>query len=532
MSDVHDLLVIGGGINGCGIARDAVLRGLDTVLVERRDIASGTSADSTKLIHGGLRYLEYYEFGLVSESLRERERLLHLAPHLVRPMRFTIPIYTGGPYPRWKIGAGLALYELMTGLRTRLPRAEMHSTADLKSMVPAIALDGLTGGFSYSDAQVPYPERLCLENALDAESLGAKILTRHEATGFIVDDRRVAGVVVTDTETGDRREIRARTTINAAGPWVDLVLALIAGRIAGKMGGTRGMHLLMPRRPGGPREALYTPAHSDGRPFFVVPWRDWYWVGTTDIPHSDPDTAVPTVSERDYLLGELDWLLPDLRYTADDVIYAQSGVRPLPEHDRAKPGAITRRHMVFDHAATDGIEGLFSIIGGKLTTYRQLAEEAVDAVFHSRGIDAPPMGTRDRVLPGAGPFLGARRVSPELSAHLASLYGSRAEGVVALAECSPALAEKLDPALPDIAAEVVWAVRHEMARHVDDVLLRRTGIGTGATEGFGALDRVAHLMGAELGWSDDIRMKEIAAYRDLISREHRVHLATPSHIEV
>ena len=523
MSEQVDLLIIGGGINGVGIARDAVRRGLAVALVERDDIGSGTSSASTKLIHGGLRYLEHFEFGLVHESLRERELLLTLAPHLVHPLPFMIPVYRGGPYGRLKIGLGLMFYDLLTGRRTEMPRHVRLSAKDLRDAVPSIEPDGLLGGFLYHDAQVPYPERLCLENALDARSCGANILTRHVVTGFLHEGARVIGVRVNDLDGGTEGEIRARLTINATGPWVDAVLNLLDPRIADRMGGTRGMHVLLPRREGGPNAALYTPARTDGRPFFIVPWREYYWVGTTDIVHPDPDTAVPTQRELDYLLTELRCLLPGARYTDDDVYYAQTGVRPLPAHDFENPGAITRRHTIVDHRRRDGMCGLLSVIGGKLTTYRSLAEQVVDAAFRSWGTKPPPCQTSELGLPGAAPAERPKDADPALFNHLLSLYGRHALDVLMLATREARFAERLDPALPDIAAQVVWSVRYEMAKHLDDVLLRRTGIGTGHTEGLGCLERVADLMAEELGWSVERRSQEVARYRAFVARNHRIH---------
>jgi glycerol-3-phosphate dehydrogenase len=518
-----NLLVIGGGINGVAIARDAVRRGLSVTLLERDDIGAGTSADSTKLIHGGLRYLEYGELHLVYESLHERERLLNLAPHLVLPMRFRIPIYKQREYSRPIIGTGLLMYDVLTGLGTQLPRHKWVSKESFLRDAPHISTDGLRGGFEYSDAQVAFPERLCLENALDARDCGAEILTRHEVTGFLREDSCVVGVTATDRDTGEEKEFHAELTINAAGAWVDVVLNHLDPAIAHRMGGTRGMHLLFPRREGGPSKALYTPAQTDGRPFFVVPWREYYWVGTTDVEHrGDPDTAVPTVSECDYLLKELEYLLPGAKYTADDILYAQSGVRPLPAHNFDKPGAVTRRHIIWDHQKKDRIDGLLSIIGGKLTTYRSLAEQVVKIVYRRLERPVPSCPTRDLPLPGGGPVERPDGCDEELFAHLSSIYGSKTGDVMALAAENPELAERLDPELPDIGAQVAYAVRNEIAYHLDDVLLRRTGIGTGHTEGRGAAARAARIMADELGWDGDRRDQEIANYEKAVKQIHAV----------
>ncbi len=524
MSEAVDLLIIGGGINGVGIARDAALRGLSVMLVEREDIGAGTSADSTKLIHGGLRYLEHAELLLVYESLHERERLLELAPHLVHPLRFMIPIYRQRAYNRPMIGAGLLLYDILTGLGTKLKRSTYVSRSAFTKEVPLLNPQGLKGGFAYFDAQVPYPERICLEVALDARGSGAEVRTRSEVVGFLREGGRVAGVRLLDHETGSEDEIRAGLTINASGAWVDAVLSRLDAGFPRQMGGTRGMHLLLPRRPDGPGSALYTPAIADGRPFFIVPWRDYYWVGTTDVEHpEDPDTAVPTEPECEYLLNELRDLIPEADYTADDIYYAQSGVRPLPVHDRENPGAVTRKHIIRDHARTHGVDGIWSVIGGKLTTFRHLAEQVVDRALKYMDIDGPPCPTKDAPLPGVGPKPALPGLDEPLVDYLYSLYGSKATEVASLGDEDPALLERLSPDVPDIGAQVIRAVREEMALHLDDVLLRRTGVGTGHTEGLCCVDRVAELMARELDWDNEARRREISEYHRIIEKIHRVH---------
>ncbi len=517
-----DLVVIGGGINGCGIARDAALRGLSVVLVEQQDIGGGTSAASTKLIHGGLRYLEHLELPLVYESLHEREYLLNAAPHLVRALEFVIPIYRGGAYSRTTVGIGLTLYDILTGLGTKVPRHRSVSRAEMLAAMPSLDGVGLRGGFAYHDGQVTYPERLALENLLHAHEAGCEVFTRTRVTGFIQEGADISGVVVHDVDAGEERRIPAGIVVNASGPWVDGLLGLVRGAYDDRMGGTRGMHVLLPRKQGGPECALYTPARADGRPFFVVPWREYYWVGTTDIPHEDPETAHPTDKERDYLLNEVNQLLPDLRYTPDDVLYSLTGVRPLPKHDFEKPGAITRRHIIFDHKREDGVAGLLSIIGGKLTTYRKLAQEVVDEVYGRLGREPVACTTREEPLPGAGSVRRPDGVADGLWDYLYSLYGSQAGAVLDLAAERSELRAPLCVDLPDIAAQVVWSCRHEFCMHIDDFMLRRSGIGTGHTEGLTCLDAVADIMMVELGWTQDQRDADIQQYRDVIGRHHRV----------
>ena len=386
----YDVIIIGGGINGAGVARDAAIRGLNTIIVEKNDFASGSSSWSSRLIHGGLRYLEYFEFPLVRESLKEREVLLRNAPHLVTPLQLTIPIYRDRSRPYWKIWAGMILYDIFSYDKT-LPVHRMLPQKKFKQLFRSLDAENLTGGSQYYDGQVTLAERLCLENIISAQNAGAVALNYMEVTELPVKDSRITEVVCKDKLTGESITIsgsKDAVIINTAGPWIDQVCQ--RGSKAGdklpigntkKNGGTKGSHIVVEEFPGAPGSTLYVEAKSDGRPFFIIPWLGKYLIGTTDIPYKDDiDNIKADDSEIDYLLQETNSVIPTAKLERDDVKFTYSGVRPLPNAEGKKPGSITRKHIIFDHRK-EGVKNLFSLIGGKLTTYRNVGEEMVDAIL-------------------------------------------------------------------------------------------------------------------------------------------------------
>ncbi len=502
-----DLIVIGGGINGAGVARDAALRGLSVLLVERHDFAFGTTWRSTKLIHGGLRYLEHREWRLVHEGLRERSVLLRIAPHLVRPLEFLVPIYRGGRYGYRTVQAGLWLYDLLA-LGTGLPRHRALGPDAVATREPTLNRAGLQGGFLYCDAQAPFPERLCLENVLGAVEAGALALNYLEAVRLRAARGRVQVVVARDCLTGEEVELRGRVVVNAAGPWVDQVLRR-AGAEGKRIGGTRGSHIVVDFGGAGPHRAIYAEAGADGRPFFIVPWRGYHLIGTTDEPFTgDPGTVRPEEREVTYLLAEAARVLPGAPLGPEAVLYAFAGVRPLPRVEGRQAGAITRRYFLHRHDA-EGLGGLISIVGGKLTGYRHVAEETVNLVLRLLGRTARPCRTATLPLvPGVAPA-----TTDTLTRHLVSVYGGRAGLVLALARLDPSLAEPLCPHGPDIGAQVVYAVRHELACTVADVLLRRTPCGWNRCRGLDAAPRAAALLARELGWDAERTAAAVMAYR-------------------
>jgi glycerol-3-phosphate dehydrogenase len=457
----YDLLIIGGGINGLGIAADASARGLRVLLVEKGDFGSGTTSTSSRLIHGGLRYLQYGEFGLVRESLRERGILARQRPHLVRPIDLLIPSYRGRPPRGCQVAVGLRLYNFLA--RDPLfPAPRSLSREEALRREPGLQPERLIGGHLYPDAQIPFPERLCVELMRDTRASGGEALNYTRVTSLREAGGRITGAELADERTGATRTVEAALTINAAGPWVDVVNDLLPHPPSPQIGGTWGTHLVLPVRPGGPSGHLYAAARQDGRPFFLLPWDGRLLVGTTDVPfHGDPDSIRPRDWEIPYLLRETNTLFPSCDYREEDVQFTTIGVRPLPRSHR-RAGSITRRHFLVDHRK-HGLAGLASIVGGKLTTYRSLAEETVDWALRTLG-KAPVPCCTGRV-PDALPAGSA-------DDRLDRLYGPRADEVRAL-ERSAELAEPLLPGCPASRAEVVYAVREEAARTPDDVLRRR-----------------------------------------------------------
>jgi glycerol-3-phosphate dehydrogenase len=533
----YDLLIIGGGINGAGIAHEAARRGLATLLLERHDFGSGTTSRSTKLIHGGLRYLEHGEFGLVFESLREREALLRLAPHLVRPLPFLILIHRGGPYRPLSVRLGLTLYDLLA-LGKSLPAHHRLSLADVRAREPALVLDDVRAAFLYFDAQVMYPERLVIENVRAAEEQGADVFNYAEVTELLVEDGAVRGAWVRDRMSGAEVRVRARLVINAAGPWVDAVCRRLPRPMPRFIGGTKGSHLVLPNT-WALRHALYAAARADGRPFFIVPWRDSVLIGTTDIRYEgDANDVRADDEEIAYLLNEARRLLgPRLR--REDVQYAYSGVRPLPYRPGVPEGAITRRHIIRDHEREDGIAGFLSIIGGKITPYRHLAEEVVTLACRKLRL---PESERARVaserlepLPGGATFapseiLRAARdlgVAADSAAQLMEVYGSLSAEVLALVESDRTLGERLCPHHPDIRAQILYALEREHAARLADIFLRRTAIGWSRCLGLSCAPAAARLMGAHLGWEESRVQEEITAYREELTRTFRIFRPTP-----
>lgn len=516
-----DVIVIGAGINGAGIARDAALRGLRVVLVDKGDIGGGTTSWSTRLIHGGLRYLEHREFGLVRESLRERERLLRIAPHLVHPLPFMVPVYEHDKRGLNLIRLGMLGYEALSYDKS-LPRHRILSRARTLQRAPGLAPEGLRGAAVYYDAQSEFPERLAVENALSAHDHGAHVLTYHAVERCIVEHGRVAGVHLRDVFTGATTVVRAALTLNVAGPWVDEVLRGVTGLPERRyIGGTKGTHIVVDAFAGAPTTALYVEA-SDGRPYFIVPWNDLYLIGTTDTRYEgDLDRVEATDDEIEYLVTNTNRLIPSARLTPEKVLYTYAGVRPLPEVAAGAEAAITRRHIIHDHAPD--VHGLLSIVGGKLTTYRELAEKAVDLALHKLGRRRRPSRTGDLGLPGgalgdfdefAREFERNAGVAEPVARRLLRLYGSCAQDVLALAREEPELGGVFDPVTNAIGAEVVYALQTELATTLQDVLLRRSVVALGPQAGLGADRTAAAVAVRHAGWDQARAESEVAAFRE------------------
>jgi len=519
-----DAVIVGAGVNGCGVARDAAMRGLRVLLLDKGDIASGTTAASTRLIHGGLRYLEHGEVGLVRESLRERETLMRkVAPHLVRSLAMLVPVYAGRRRGRLTIRAGMLAYDLLSSSKT-LPRHQMLTPAEALGHAPGLETEGLRGAALFYDAQVEYAERLAVENALDARARGANVITYARVERLLVEGGAARGVVFTDLLEGATHEARAPFILNAAGPWVDEVLEGFGAEGEKLIGGTKGSHVVVRAFDGAPRAAVYTEALEDSRPFFVVPWDGKLLIGTTDERYAgDPDRVEADEREVEYLLRETNRVLPSARLTREEVLYTYSGVRPLPRVADGQEGGITRRHFIRESR----VRGLFNVVGGKLTTYRALAEGAVDLIFRARGEAPPPCRTADAPLPGAAVAdfdafcrdFNARSTLPHAStARLLKVYGARASEVLRLAQTSAELSEVLSEETGSIGAEVVYAFREESAETLADCLMRRTMVGLNGSVGLDAVENAAQVAQKFLGWDDERASREVEDYRRYVER--------------
>jgi len=390
-----DVAIIGGGINGAGIARDAAMRGLKVLLVDKGDFGGATTSASTRLIHGGLRYLEHFEFGLVRESLRERETLLRIAPHLVKPLPISIPIYKQSKRGPAAIRAGMITYDILSWGKS-LPHHRMLSRAQTLERLPGLNREGLLGSAVYFDAQVEFPERLVLANVAAVRDLGAEVFEHTRVTNLLAEEKMVSGIEFVAAD-GQARSARARVVINATGPWVDRLLEGASVDGPKLIGGTKGSHIVVPPFSTAPANAIYLEARSDRRPIFIIPWNEQYLIGTTDVRfEGDPDEVRCESWEVDYLLSETNIAFPKAQVTDDSIVLIYSGVRPLPSTNEKDEQRITRRHFIREHPR---LSNLLSIVGGKLTTYRSLAEECVDLVFRKLGRNAPPCRTATEVLP-------------------------------------------------------------------------------------------------------------------------------------
>jgi glycerol-3-phosphate dehydrogenase len=515
-----DLIVIGAGINGAAIAREAALSGLATLLLDAHDVGGATSAASTRLIHGGLRYLEHGELSLVYESLHERERLLERAAHLVEPLGIYLPLYAGGRRKRWQIRAGLTLYDVLSA-GSSLPCHRTLDRAALRGRLPGLAAEGLIGGAQYYDAQARFPERLVLENVIDAVAHGAQLRTHAPVTAIRVERGRATGVEWR-TRGGGRRQADAACVVNAAGPWVDRVLGPLGEQRL--IGGTKGSHIVVPPFPGAPDAAVYTEAASDGRPFFIVPWNGSYLIGTTDERYdADPGDAAIDAAELDYLVTETQRVFPGAAPLRPRLLYTQSGVRPLLYQPRGKAGAITRRHLIHAHRH---VRGLYSVVGGKLTTHRALAEDVLARLpaplrrarrrSPTRERDLPGHAApaeRDEMLAGAGAALG-----PDQAQRLWRIYGSATAAIADRAAASEELSATLGPDAPTLVAELVHAIEAEWAVSLTDILYRRSMAGLAADFGRSAAPAAARWL-ERLGLWDAARAEqELAECRAYIRR--------------
>ena len=526
-SQQFDLAIIGGGITGCGIARDAALRGLTVALIEKLDFAAGTSSKSSKLVHGGLRYLEQGELKLVFESVNERNLLMKLARHLVRPTAFLVTNFKRDP--RWllTLDLGLWLYEALC-LFGGYKNHRTYRAAKTRELEPGLLADGLSGGIVYYDCMTD-DARLTLENAIDARDLGAVVVNHARAGELLREGEKVVGVTVHDELDGERAvstQVRARVVINATGPWSDEVRALAKEKSILKP--TKGVHIVVDSARLPVRHALLLLSPRDQRALFAIPWGlGRSVIGTTDtFFDGQPDEVHATADDVEYLLESGNHYFPDAKLTADDVLSTWAGLRPLLKPPDSQTGAsqVSREHLIDQH------DGFITIAGGKLTTYRRMAAEVVDVAMLQLK-QRVRCTTDDRPLPGAmgvdsdeALFATAATLGLEtkVAEALVGIYGTRARSVADRTVSDESAKTPIDPELPFIAAQVDEAIDRELAVTLDDVLTRRIPLVLRARDqGEGIADFVAQRMAKRLGWSGERTQRELAAYRSVIEKSRR-----------
>ena len=537
-----DIIIIGGGINGAAIAREAQTRGLRVILLEKNDFASGTTQYSSRLIHGGLRYLEQFEFGLVFEALQEREYLLKTAPHLVRPLHFLIPNYLHSTRDLWYLRLGMIGYDFLSFLKS-LPWHTYWKNANLVKLVePGIETAQLNGAVAYYDGQVNFPERLCLANILSAQHAGAIVKNYHHVTKILTQNKTVIGVQTQDLLTKQQQTYYASLVINASGPWVDQTNELIKslGPLSLEIGGTKGSHIVVKPWKSAPRRAIYVEAYHDRRPIFIIPWRKYILIGTTDIPfHGKLETVYPTTKEAQYFLDETNRLFPDAQLTTQKIIHAYAGVRPLPSIRKEAPGDIPRSHIIHDYQQ-DGITGYLSIISGKITTNRSLAQETINTlqsklpphiakkIKRSQTKSTPLFGGSIKNIEqyckdNLSKIENTYHLDREQAQYLIDMFGTEHQKILAYCEHNKSLNKRISQYHPDILAQIYYCIEHEHVKTLSDFLLRRTGIGSGENQGLDCIQTVAKIMAPKLNWTAQHTKQQIQQYKKEIKIRYTLH---------
>lgn len=517
------VVVIGGGINGVAVARECARAGKRTLLVEQNDFASGVTSRSTRIIHGGLRYLEHGEIGLVRESVRERERLLRERSHLIHPLHFLFLLDENSRRSALKVRAGLWLYQRLAGKKSSLP-----SPMEVARVERALDSGHRWNILSYEDAQCEFPERLVAEWMTEAADAGAAVRNHCEVLAVDVAQGRARGVLLRDRITGKDQRVDAGWIVNCAGPWVDRICQRSTVR-TGKplLGGMRGSHIVLPRFSGAPNTALYTEA-ADGRPVFIIPWNEQVLVGTTEVPDTgDPAKTAPSNQEIEYLLRAVTRLFPKAKLSAQEIKYAFAGVRPLP-NTGGKPSAVTRRHFLHDHKH-DGAARLISVVGGKLTTAASLARECARKIGirvpEPRGITVGPGSALDPMITQEVVEIAhAGSVSEETARGLMEWHGYRAMDIARMALVSVEMRAPICPHTSHIVAEVVEAYRKEYATTLADALLRRVPIALGACWSESCSREAALRISAVMGWSE----QDLGANLEAFETERNAFLQRPS----
>jgi len=529
----YDLIIIGGGITGASVAWDASLRGLKVALIEKGDFGSATSSATSKLVHGGLRYLKHMELGLVRESLQERRIMEIIAPHLVYPIPFIFPAYGWGVRGLPAIVSAMVFYDTLSYDRKwlddddkKIPAHEKLSVEKTLELEPGINPKDLKGAVLYYDCQMYSPERLVLEFVLSACEYGADIANYTKVEDIIRDGDTVRGVVVRDILTDRVYNIEGDITMNVAGPWADIIMGQLRGRSQHGLVRSKGIHIITRPITRSHAVALQTP---DGRHFFIAPWRGHSLIGTTDeVFKGMPDEFRVTEKDIDDFIDEVNETYPYGNLTREDVKFFYGGLRPIVEKDTSIEVEVydaSRKYEIYDHEEEDGIKGFISGIGGKYTTSRNMARKLVDLVYKKTGRSARQCLTHTTPLYGGqtGRFRSFVEralkskpdgLSEETVENLCRNYGSRYREVVDIAFEKKSYRGLISEGFPDIMAEVIYAVRSEMALSLSDVVFRRTGIGTLGNPGDKALEKIANAMAKELGWDNARKDKEIERVLD------------------
>jgi glycerol-3-phosphate dehydrogenase len=507
------VIVIGGGINGAAIARECALGGKRTLLIEQNDFGSGTTSRSTRIIHGGLRYLEHGEIGLVRESLRERERLLLERAHLVHPMNFLLALNQKSQRSALSVRAGLWLYERMGGKRADggLGRPDVYKLERLLDAGKQWSV------FSFEDAQCEFPERLVAEWVVEALDAGAVARNHTQVLAVDISNGRAIGVLLRDQLSGVEERVSATWIVNASGPWVDRVCQRSRVRTDGPMvGGVRGSHIVLPRFPGAPDAAVYAEA-TDGRPIFVVPWNDQVLVGSTEVEDkNEPGRVEASKEEIEYLLRSVQQLFPKAKIQGQDIRYTFAGVRPLPYSPKKDLDSVSRKHFLHDHKS-DGAANMISVVGGKLTTAAQLARECAAKIGIRTKATAPvAMVSAENVDPLLDQWVleiaEAGAISETSARAIVEWHGKRSVEISKMAVDSVAMRAPICPHSEHIVAEAVDAFAFECAMTLGDVLLRRVPVALGGCWSDACSRAAALRIGAVMGWSDERTASELEAF--------------------
>lgn len=531
--ETFDALIIGGGITGAGIARHATRRGYKVALVEKGDFAGGTSGKSSKLVHGGLRYLAALDLGLVFRCCHGRRTLLHLAPHLVWPLPFVLPIYRDGPRPLWQIRAAMWLYDALATCHN-IQGHQMWRAPQALAREPLLNPQGLVGAARYYDCGTD-DARLTLATLLDAHRAGAVIANYTEVTGLLQTQNRIVGAQVCDQRGGAEVEVQAHVVVSAMGPWTDGLLRLTRIPSQQWLRLTKGVHIVVRRQRASTQAAITFNSPRDGRFLFLIPWGAHTLIGTTETDHEgSPDKVFATPEDVAYILEAAQQAFPSARLDEGDVVSTYASLRPLIRENGISSYQNSRQHHI-----RQVMPGLIAIAGGKLTTYCAMARKVMNQVARILAQEhrIHPCGFKNGTqapLPGGdvgdwASYQAQQRAAilrtgwqDETIRHLVATYGTEVSRVLGLLEEDPTLAERITPDLPALKAQVIHAVHHEMALTLEDVLERRTHVlNLAADQGLGAAEPVADLMAAELSWTPQERAAEIARYRREVASSRR-----------